>query len=154
MRMKIGHCDQCERDDRVIAKTIPSSGRWCVDCNEKRLGEKSPRKRYPLNKTPKPTGEAALFQALWSTRPHRSFVSGTPLGDEMSAFFFGHVMPKSTYPEFRLFDRNIQFLTIEEHFAWDSTGRDKLRSDPDWDKMFSLEAELKELYNKQYRHNG
>lgn len=152
--MKIGHCDQCDKDDRVIAKTIPSSGRWCVDCNEKRLGDKSPRKRYPLNKVPKPTGEAALFLALWNSRPHKSFVSGTPLGDEMKTFYYAHVIPKSVFKEFRLFDRNLVFLTGDEHAAWDHNGREKLRDNPMWRKMFDLEAELKELYNKQYRHHG
>lgn len=46
--LRHGKCDQpgCTTPEgRCIAKVLPSSGRWCVHCNGKRLREKTTEKR-------------------------------------------------------------------------------------------------------------
>lgn len=112
-----------------------------------------PLKRTAMKKKPrKVTGEAAMFNAIWQTRPNVSFVSRTILGNEAKAQFFSHVLPKSTYPAFRLNMDNIVLLTAEEHYLWDNGSRDKLRQNPRWDKMFELEQKLKDRYNQNHRN--
>lgn len=37
MNKRIGNCDQCPSVNVPIAKSLPSSGKWCVPCNRKRL---------------------------------------------------------------------------------------------------------------------
>lgn len=95
----------------------------------------------------KPTGEKQIFAFLWSSRPHKSFVSGAHLGNNGYAWMFAHCLSKNKYPLFRLLGKNIVFLTKEEHEKWDHGSRDKLKG-PEWAKLFALEAELKEEYKK------
>ena len=97
------------------------------------------------NHVKKPTGEKALFEALWATREHVSFVSGLPVNP--IAHTFAHVLPKGLYPKFRLYDKNIVFLTPEEHYEFDfgtATSRNKLSGN--WGKLFNLAEELKKEY--------
>lgn len=56
-----------------------------------------------------------FFLSIWKTKPHRSEISGAPLGKEPSTAFFHHILPKSKYPEARLDEENIILLTLEEH---------------------------------------
>ena len=56
-----------------------------------------------------------FFLSIWKTKPHRSEISGVPLGKEPSTAFFHHILPKSKYPEARLDEENIILLTLEEH---------------------------------------
>jgi hypothetical protein len=126
-----------------------------MHCNAARLTAKgSPAQEKMKNRIAKykPSGEGVLFESIWNTRKHFSFIDGTFLGDEAKAWFFGHVLPKSIAPEMRLFDRNIVLLTQDQHYSWDSMSRELLRSLPEWDKMFKLEESLKKTYNKLYRH--
>lgn len=159
MQRRFGKCDQpgCTTPEgNVIVKTIPSSGDWCYVCNAARLAEdrstdtrKAKVRAWQSMRTA--TGEAVMFETIWNTRPHVSFITGKSLGSEARSFFFAHVLHKSTHPEFRLYDRNIVLLTHEQHQAWDQGSRLALRKDPDWDKMFALEVQLKEEYFKQFR---
>lgn len=161
MNAREGICALCSKCGRVIVKNIPSIGDICYACNYKRLlelkeeekgEEDQPRTRVtkykPVYKK-KATGEREVFEVIWNERKHVSFVSGQPLRNEAKAWFFAHVLPKSTYPRFRLLPKNIVLLTFDEHYEWDNGDRDKLRKDPKWNAMFALEAELKELYINQ-----
>ena len=52
---------------------------------------------------------------MWSKRPHRSEVSNTYLGTEALSTYFHHILPKNKYPDIRLDEENIIFLTVDEH---------------------------------------
>lgn len=56
-----------------------------------------------------------LFISMWRSKPHRSEVSGTSLGNSFSSIFFHHILPKSKYPEAILDEENIIILTGDEH---------------------------------------
>ena len=140
-----GDCDQCQESNVWIGKNSGSSGSWCLSCLSSR--KERPKKKSTLNKVRKPTGEKALFEALWNTRNRRSYVTGRPLGNEARVHFFSHILPKGAYPKFRLFDRNIQFMTLEEHTMWENY-KYKIKDDPKWKHVFELEQELKELYHR------
>jgi len=135
----------------MIAKTLPSSGRWCVSCNAKRLdGRKGlqigKRKSPLLKKRTKASGEGIMLLAIWNTRQHVSGVSGERLGDEMNAMFFSHILPKSVYPKFRLLDRNIVLMTPDEHHQWDHEPHSNIIGNPMWEKIFNLQEQLKREY--------
>lgn len=56
-----------------------------------------------------------FFMELWSKRPHKSEVSGTPLGKEAMSTFFHHILSKKKYPQAQYDEENIVLLTLEEH---------------------------------------
>lgn len=110
------------------------------------------------NKIKKATGEKVLFEALWAIRPHVSFISGLPVNAISTTF--AHVLAKGQgkYPKFKLFDKNIVFLTIEEHHLFDNgshtqrgnyTRRMKIEYGVgvDWKKLYDLKEELIKEYN-------
>jgi hypothetical protein len=104
------------------------------------------------------TGEKVLFTALINTRKHVSFISGLPISniDHNNCV---HVLAKgkNKYPKFKLYDKNIVFLTREEHHLYDNGTHDQrkdytasqfLRNNiiVDWKKLFDLRDELKKEY--------
>jgi hypothetical protein len=56
-----------------------------------------------------------FFLQIWNKRPHHSEVSLDYLGREPLSIFFHHILPKEKYPEARLDEENIIFLTLDEH---------------------------------------
>ena len=56
-----------------------------------------------------------FFMDIWKKKPHKSEISGVPLGSEALSTFFHHILPKSKYPEASLDEENIILLTWEEH---------------------------------------
>lgn len=58
-----------------------------------------------------------FFMSIWNTRPHKSEISGTSLGNEALSVFFHHILPKSEpkYMHLRYDEENIILLTLEEH---------------------------------------
>jgi len=146
---------------------------YCLEGNKARLeakrGKKVPkpldRSKYQFKprKTPlkpskyqykrKATGERALFEAIWATRPHVSFLDGKPLGDDAYAWFFAHVLRKAKghYPKFKLYDKNIILLTRSQHEKFDNNVRNPeflIAKDPRWEKVFDLREELLKEYEK------
>jgi hypothetical protein len=119
----------------------------CYKCNQKRLAQNKPKK--------KPTGEYALFEAIWATRPHESFISGEPLdkyyGTDFWVNLFAHVLPKKNYPKFRLYDKNIVLLTPYEHQILDQGTEDQRRKYArecrcSWINLFDLKRKLIKEY--------
>ena len=99
------------------------------------------------NSIKKPTGEKALFEALWATRPHVSFVSGERV--EPIAHTFAHCIPKGLYPKSRLYDKNIVFLTPQQHYEFDfGTEESQRKLGGDWDKLYTLREELLKEYRE------
>lgn len=70
----------------------------------------------------KATGEKALFLEIWEEREHYCDNCKCHLGDEPLVFFFGHIKPKSVYPELRLDKKNIALWCFDCHQAHDHIG--------------------------------
>lgn len=162
---KKGTCHGCGRD-RLIVKKLRSGG-LCSTCNRERLNYKhqdSPLERsvpqrhqstgrdktsikgsYFKSKR-KPTGELEFFKKLWNEREHKSFISNEYLGNRFNVNYMFHILPKGSYPKYRLNPENIIFSTTTEHVNWHIC-RDKLRGIKEWDKVFELYERLKGRYN-------
>lgn len=106
-------------------------GGYCKFHQWKRTDKKQkPLKKTPIKKVYNVTGENALFIEIWNERVHRSFISNQCLEryyDKNPAIrgtlkwhsCFAHVLPKGTYPEYRLYKPNIILVTPYEHWLID-----------------------------------
>lgn len=137
-----GLCTRCDLERLIVNKHFY----LCDVCNKKRLEKPDKKKRKRI--LPKPTGEAELFKQIWESRKHVSFVSGTNLGNELNVWYFAHVLPKSTYPKFRLNSENIVLLTPSEHVMYDHQ-TDKAKSLPEFSRLFELREMLIEKYHNK-----
>jgi len=151
VQYRIGTCDVCGSKEDYIVKRLPS-GNYCSKCNIKRLQYKNKQKDAAAKKPPsnrkKPTGELVFFKALWAFRKHVSFVSGKEI-KKFDVNCMSHVLSKGAYPSYRLYDKNLIFLTKEEHHAWHQLGREQLLAqDPNWQKVFDLYEGLKAKYHR------
>lgn len=100
--------------------------------------------------THKTTGELAFFSALWDIRPRKCFITKKPLGDEFNLMYFFHILPKGSYPKFRLYDKNIIFVCAEYHHDWHNIAKsDLLIKDERWQLIFDMYENLKIEYYKQ-----
>lgn len=83
-------------------------------------------KRKPIKKKRKTAEESRqqtedvlamwrFFETIWSSRLHRSEVSGEWLGTTINSMYFHHVLPKSKYPELKYEPLNIIILHPDEH---------------------------------------
>lgn len=121
------------------------------------LGEK-PRKKMK-HRSKGPSGEKALFVDMFRRSDGCSEIDGTPLipppdGDgpeydlQWKAFLsqWSHILPKGSYPKWRLIERNIVRKTVEQHRMWEQEKR-KLRDLPEWRWVFELEESLKREAN-------
>jgi len=102
-------------------------------------------KKTKLTSKRKPTGEMALFETLWNIRERVSFLTGRPV--PFSPSTFAHVLPKSKYPGLRLYDKNIIFLTLEEHTLLDAGTKEQRAKYAqqylcDWNTIDKLKEEL------------
>jgi hypothetical protein len=91
---------------------------------------KKKRTRTSLNKLPKKTGEADLFNKIWNSRPHKSELSGISLeryeGTEYFYWMFAHILDKKNYPLFRLEEENIMIVEpFNEHRLLDQGSSDQ-----------------------------
>lgn len=127
---------------------------WCQECNYKHKQQKKKEfSKPPINKysyvKPK-TGEADLFYTIWTESNQRCFVCNKPIIYPIASNFM-HVLPKALnkYPLFKLFKKNIVLGCHDGesscHFRFDKAPRSTL-TEPMWQKVFKLEAELKEEY--------
>jgi hypothetical protein len=113
------------------------------------------------NKVP---GQKELFEELWSTRKHVSWLTGAPLRqyeDEMDDEqcwhkhplwynLFHHVLNKKNYPKFRLLHDNIIFLTPQEHLSIHSESKElliKKYGEDNMNRYYDLVEQLKSQYN-------
>lgn len=97
---------------------------------------KSVKKEDPIRKN---IEMKDFFLKIWKDRPHKSEISGVPLGSEALSTFFHHILPKSKYPEASLDEENIILLTWEEH--------DQVESDPTrYEEVNKRREQLKKKY--------
>lgn len=99
----------------------------------------------------KRTGEAEVFEEIWSAMEEKiCFVCGRQIG-EPSASNFAHILPKALnkYPLFKLNPNNIKLFCHDSysscHHRFDKEPRSTLK-EPMWQKVFALEEELKQEY--------
>lgn len=91
-----------------------------------------------------------LFQSIWATRPHVSFISGEPIRN-FDHWCFAHVLPKGTYPDLKFSADNIVLLTREEHRIFDQgTQKERLeykKAHPrcEWALLDDLKIELRSV---------
>ena len=114
-------------------------------------------------------GQLAIFRILWHVRPRKSFLTDLWLREyEGTALFFNlfaHVLPKAQnkYPYFKLYMKNIVFLSPGEHSLYDQGTEEarKLYSQEveaatggkntcDWGKLAALAEDLKAEYRKYF----
>ncbi len=103
----------------------------CKDCGKENYIWSKGRCKYCASKSykktvkpRKPTGERALFLALWKIRPHICANCLDPLGDEPLAHFFSHDKTKKAHSELRLDPNNISILCWDCHNAKDCRGKE------------------------------
>ena len=74
---------------------------------------KALKPRSPKNKG----GQVALFERIWESRPHSCEVCGARIG-EPTASNFSHLLPKGSYPEYKLDERNVELWCEGCHNVW------------------------------------
>lgn len=88
---------------------------------EKQLGPKK-LKLPSAQKKKEATGEARMFGFIWQKRKHICENCKEALSEEPLVNYFSHIKPKSTHPELRLVESNIQLLCCDCHDAYDKQG--------------------------------
>jgi hypothetical protein len=177
MKTEISICKGCKLPKRIENRTHG----LCHDCNVARkeahvsfLGLSHNETNKPttstsafvksLKKGQNPTGEALLFDTIWKTRPHVSYISDKPINiiphSDLWYNCFLHVLPKGKYPGFRLLDINIVLGLPEEHLLYDQGTEDQRKKYAkqcenegggcDWDKLYALAENLK----LEYKYRG
>ena len=146
LKPKMGICkdDNCELKG---TEQLLKSGR-CMPCSIRRFRNYSKPKKNKPKKLPykRASGEMGLFLEIWAKMPHVSFLDGSPLGNILKPIFFSHVLPKGTYPKWRLVECNIVLLTEQQHKDWHSKAKsDLLAQDPRWGRIFYLYDEYKRM---------
>lgn len=137
-------CSDCERKRRsekgsknrkktafvFKQKTKPFkrfSGHSNTDTHQK--GESRSNQRKTTLKRRKKTGEKEVFLRVWESRPHYCSNPNCKrwLGNEPKAHFFSHIKPKSTHPELRLEESNIQLLCFDCHYEYDFGKKERIQ---------------------------
>lgn len=146
-RPHLGLClGPCGKENQLI--TVRDG--YCQKCNHERKQAKkkaSGKKLGGYKHIRQSTGEAQIFEQIAEEREWICFVTGEKLW-ELTASNFIHVLPKALnkYPKMKLYKDNIVLGTAGVHFKWDKSPRSELREDRRFDKLFALEAQLKEEY--------
>jgi len=91
---------------------------------------KALKPRSPKNKG----GQRALFERIWESRPHSCEVCGAHI-EEATASNFSHLLPKGTYPDFKLREDNIVIKCKDCHDIWHAQGVFWLMRFPAWLKV-------------------
>lgn len=139
-----------------VCKSCPrlTFGRECSYCKSKRYAAKSKEKakdkpkKQPVRNYRK-TGMLEYFKEIWGERPHISEVSQEPI-HHFDIRCFSHILPRSTYPLFATYKKNLVLKTPKEHDLW-QFHQDEIKDDPMWKPFFQLKEELtREYYQKFY----
>ena len=83
-----------------------------------------------------------LFNHIWNTREHRSELTGKPLYNTNHSQWhwqFLHVLPKGSYPKYKLNPDNIMLALPEEH-----------QNQNKYDKFKEKYEELRRQYYKEH----
>lgn len=88
-----------------------------------------------------------MFEYVWETRPHISELSGKPLlpkGNFKWHWQFLHVLPKGSYPSYKLNPDNIMLGLPEEHEKQEEFMVFRIKYDELKQRYY------KEVYNKEF----
>lgn len=137
-------CISCNTEQYIFSRKM------CKVCASKNPKPKSKLKE-PVKKVAfKPTGELILFQSIWATRKHECAVCGEHL-KEFSVWFFSHVLAKSSYPRFRLYDKNILLKCKQHHIDYtEKSINDLIKSEEYGDKWIVINGLHDELIKEYY----
>jgi 5-methylcytosine-specific restriction endonuclease McrA len=121
-------------------------------------GFKRPLERSKAARTPKPrkpTGEAIVFEMIARDREHKCEACGRLL-HALTASNFSHLLPKGSYPRYRLLPENIRIKCAACHDLWHNAGEETLRTghrgnDLNWNRLFDLRDKLRLRYNTEAR---
>ncbi len=83
-----------------------------------------------------------MFNWIWDNRPHVSELSETlllPKSHPKWHFQFGHILPKGSYPKWKLNPDNIMLMLPEEHEHQET-----------WIKFVEKKEELRRQYYKEF----
>lgn len=94
----------------------------------------------------KPTGEKAVFEQIWAERTHHCEVCKVSI-QEATASNFSHLLPKGTYPDFRLDKRNIILKCEACHEVWHKEGPGNLMFNHRWADVCDTYYQLKRKAN-------
>lgn len=105
-------------------------------------------------KKKKSTGELNLFNKIFDIGPKVCFVTGQSLQSKCyytknNTFhcLFHHVLPKSLYPEFRLYEKNIIMVLPNVHHLLETKAiSDLIKTDLNYQKVIDLKTFLKSQY--------
>jgi len=153
-----GTCSQCQKDEQLI---VIKSG-VCQICNHKNKEAKkkaSGKKSSVYKYVKEANGEGEMFRELalnmLDEEATRCWICGLPI-PALTYSNMSHVLPKGKYPLFRLRPDNIKILchrlVADEngkngcHNQLDGRPRSEIINDPNWQKFFELEEQLKEEY--------
>lgn len=106
-----------------------------------------------LSTVRKPTGERSVFVELWAKCGGKSEVSGAKLlPPEHPQFHFcgSHLLPKGTYPDYRLDHRNVVMMTPDEHEHWHREPKGVLLADPKWAPIVARYMALKKEAERKH----
>lgn len=110
-----------------------------------------PRKKMKPRSPKNKGGQRALFERIWNDRPHKCEVCSAHI-EEATASNFSHLLPKGTYPDFKLREDNIMVKCRECHDTWHQRGPHRLMVFPKWlvacAKYFKLSREANGLTQK------
>lgn len=141
-------CISCNTEQYIFSRKM------CKGCASKNPKPKS-NLREPVKKVMfKPTGEGILFQSIWATRPHKCVICNEPL-KEYSVWFFSHVLAKSSFPLFRLYDKNILLKCKQHHIDYTEKSINDLMKSVEygdkWKEINDLHDELvREYYLERF----
>ena len=138
-----------------IGIIMTNSRKLCQECESKRKPKKAVKQVSDRKKERIDSGqsEMPLFESIWRTRPHVCIVCKEPLGNDLKPEFFSHILPKSAFPAFRLFDLNIMLKCRQCHHEYGTIAQSTLLNQnyEKWYKIFELKEELIEKYYARER---
>ena len=156
IKRKKGICVECNKETWLANNAL----RLCNYHNKIRKMEKKKQKNVERGEDITLT---ELYQKIWDSRPHKSFLTGKTLDLIPRVFWkniFCHCLAKgqNQYPKFKLKEYNIILLTPREHFLLDfgtEQSRDQYKTECesqglpcDWGQIRALQETLKTKYNE------
>ena len=108
---------------RVSAKKEESKRMGLSEMKKSELVQKAseftsrPRKKIKPRSPKNKGGQVALFKRIWDNRSHKCEVCSSPI-EQPAASNFSHLLPKGTYPDFKLREDNIVIKCQRCHDVW------------------------------------
>jgi hypothetical protein len=105
-----------------------------------------PRKALKARSPNNRGGQKALFESIWNSRPHCCEVCKATIL-QPAPWNFSHLLPKGTYPDFKLREDNIVIKCKECHDSWHLWGQRVLSMVPMWKEVVAKFRALRDEAN-------